>query len=112
MSEKRLDLYIYKGNSFSKTETWSSETDLSEDYSAIMHIKYSVYEEDPIVLLSSENGISLGRDGSITISMTPEQTNKFEEYSAVYDMKVIKNDGTMFTTFWGSVKIMPQITKL
>ncbi len=72
----------------------STPVDLTS-YSAIMRIFDSFEDANPIITLSSASGdITLGSDGSVTIQMTPQQTETIPRGGKYYIIDLIYPGGS------------------
>lgn len=105
---------IRTGASFQYLLTWLADNtpvDLT-GYSAEMKVRYSLYDCDAILDLTTENGgLTLGgTDGTIQILIDASATESLNAGKAVYDLKLISSGGLADFLIVGTINIIKTVT--
>jgi len=111
----KYDLYIEQGATYSKTFTWTDATgsavDLT-DFTARLHIRADIDDEDPIIELTHSNGITLGgAAGTIVATISAGDTELLELDQYVYDLKLTSAAGVATRLLEGTVFVSPAVTR-
>lgn len=102
-----------QGTTFQKTLTYkidNSAIDLS-GYDARLQVREFHYSDDPVVSLSSGNGITLGGSaGTIDVLIDADTTAGFDAGNYVYDLELVVS-GTVTRIIEGKFIVTPEVTR-
>lgn len=90
----KYDIVIEQGATFSRVITWKDASGTPVDltgYSARMEVRNSVASGQPILALTSGQGITLGGTaGTITLSISAVDTAALDFSNARYDLELVQ----------------------
>ena len=113
MTPGKLNLTCPQGSTFSKTLTYKiddSAVDLT-GYDARLQVREFHYSEDPVVNISSGNGITLGGSaGTIDILLSASDTQELIAGNYVYDLELVVS-GTVTRLIEGNFIVTPEVTR-
>jgi hypothetical protein len=105
---------IYTSKSINLTFTYGGTSPVNlTGYTARCYFRNQVTDPNPIIMLSSGSGITLGTtNGQITIAATPIQTALFVGFkTAIYDLELTDASGNVFTLLSGTCQIVESVTR-
>ena len=110
----QYDLTINKGETFIRTFTWKDANNLPINltgYTARMQIREEIGDENTIVNLTTDSGITLGAaEGTIVITISATETSAITAGSGVYDIELV--NGAIVTRFLeGNVVFTGEVTR-
>ncbi len=117
MAASKLNLYIEQGATFSQLITWKAGTpSLPVDLTgctARMQIRAKTTSDTVLLSLTTENSrIALGgAAGTITLTLTDEETAVLAWPKGVYDLEIAFGNGTVRRLLYGSVVVSPEVTR-
>ena len=82
-------------------------------YTAKMHVRTEISNEDTVIELTTENNrITLGGSaGTITVSLTNLETTELSPGSYVYDLFLISGSGESTRYYYGKFEVKESITR-
>ena len=81
-------------------------------YTSRLQVRETYYDNDTIVSLTSENGITLGGSaGTINILMSASTTAQFNAGNFVYDLEIESTNGTVYRLIEGYFIVTPEVTR-
>lgn len=118
MSSFKVPLRIDQGATFQKVVTWKAGTpatpvDLTgctarAQFRATIAAPVALYE----MTSAPDGGITLGGvAGTITIDIDEPTTAGFSWKTAVYDLEIVRADGTVRRLLSGTVSVSPEVTR-
>ena len=121
MTAAKRDLYIEQGATFQLSFTWhegSAENvgptvDLT---GCIVRMQIRKKQQDPPICDASSEGANPeivlgGTEGTITVTMSADDTGAMNIRTGVYDLEVEFPDGTVYRLLEGTATVSPNITQ-
>ncbi len=110
-----VTLEIVRGDSFTKTlGPWtgsgSDPIDLT-NYSARLQVRTRMDRCESEFELTDGDGLTLSDLGTIAIAMTPEQTEKINLRSSVWDLELTSPTDVVTTAYGGKISVTLDVTR-
>jgi hypothetical protein len=103
-----------QGSTFRRTLAYTLD-DLPIDlsgYSSRLQVREAYYSANPVVSLTSGNGISIdGPDGLIDILISASVTSAFPTGIHVYDLEIISPSNIVDRLIEGTFNVTPEVTR-
>lgn len=113
MTPGKLNLTCPQGSTFSKTLTYKIDdapVNLT-GYNARLQVREFHYSEDPVVSLTSGNGLTLGGSaGTIAVLISATDTSELIAGNYVYDLELVVG-GTVTRLVEGNFIVTPEVTR-
>lgn len=119
MAAGKYNIKIEQGATYRQEFIWKDASDTPVDvtgYTARMHIRGKITDDDTLVELTTENdGIILGTtDGKITLQITADATSLYDWTCGVYDLELVQVVGPetfVYRVLQGSVSVSKEVTR-
>lgn len=111
----KYDITLYQGASFERIFAWKID-DIPVNlngYTARMQVRRDHPAPVAVITLTTENdGIVLGGSaGTITLQMSPEQTEALDAAQHVYDIELVSPADDVYRILEGRFTISPEVTR-
>ena len=113
MTPGKLNLTCPQGSTFSKTLTYKID-DVPVNlfgYDARLQVREFHYSDDPVINLTSGNGLTLGGSaGTIAVLISATDTSELISGNYVYDLELVVG-GTVTRLVEGNFVVTPEVTR-
>ena len=113
MTPGKLNLTCPQGSTFSKTLTYKID-DVPVNlfgYDARLQVREFHYSDDPVINLTSGNGLTLGGSaGTIAVLISAIDTSELISGNYVYDLELVVG-GTVTRLVEGNFVVTPEVTR-
>lgn len=113
MTPGKLNLTCPQGSTFSKTLTYKID-DVPVNlfgYDARLQVREFHYSDDPVINLTSGNGLTLGGSaGTIAVLISATDTSALISGNYVYDLELVVG-GTVTRLVEGNFIVTPEVTR-
>lgn len=116
MAPAKIDLDIWKGQTFHKEFIWKDSTGMPVDLSfctARMQIRPTKMASTVVVELTTENqGITLvPAEGRIVLDISAEDSAAIKVLVGEYDLEIVRHSGQVRRLFEGKVRFHNEVTR-